>query len=78
VKELAKLVPLVQGWHLPKFGYVLALVLLYEKVVDFNQALILILIAIVIGRGLAGKSADPARRALKTKAAATKRIPPSV
>jgi len=78
VKELSKLIPLVQSWHLPKFGYVLALILLYEKIVDFNESLILILLAVVIDRSISGKRASPDGHGFKTKPAApAKRIPPS-
>jgi len=78
VKELAKLAPLVRSWHLPKLGYVLAVVLLFERVVDFNQALILILLALVIDWSLRGRRAPSALHEGKPKTAGSpKKLPPS-
>jgi hypothetical protein len=62
VKELEKFVALVQGWHLPKLGYVLAVVLLFERIVNFDQALILILLALLIDRTLRAKRVPPSLR----------------
>jgi hypothetical protein len=50
VKDLMKLAPLVQGLPLSTLGYVLVLGLLVRQVVTFEEAVILILIAILIER----------------------------
>jgi isoprenylcysteine carboxyl methyltransferase (ICMT) family protein YpbQ len=63
VKELTKLAPLVQSWHLSLLGFVLAVVLLFDRIVDFNQALILILVAVLIDKR--GRNAKPAPRKRK-------------
>lgn len=50
MKDLIKLAPLVQNWPWPKLGYVLVLGLLLRQVVNFEQAIILILLAMVIDK----------------------------
>ena len=47
---MIKLAPVVQNWPWPKLGYVLVLGLLLKQVVNFEQGLILILLALVIDR----------------------------
>ena len=49
MKDLIKFVPLVQSWPWPKLGFLLVLALLFKQVVTFEQSLILILLAVVIG-----------------------------
>lgn len=72
VKELAKLAPLVGSWRLPLLGFVLAVVLLLDKIVDFNQALILILVAVVIDkRGRVVKPVAPNRKGKSTSTTTT-------
>jgi hypothetical protein len=50
VKELVKLALLLQHWPWPKLGFVLVVGLLFRQVVNFEQAIALILLAIVIDK----------------------------
>jgi hypothetical protein len=62
LKELIKLGSAIPAWPWPKVGYLLALGLLYKGVVNFDQALLLTLLAIIIdriGTRKSGVSADP-------------------
>jgi len=48
MKELLKLAPFVQQWAWPKLGYLAAIALLLKRVITFDQALVLIFLAIMI------------------------------
>jgi hypothetical protein len=48
--ELAKFAPLIKGWPWPKLGYLLGVCLLYKHLVTFDQAVVLILLAVVVDR----------------------------
>jgi len=50
VKDLIKLAPLIQNVPWPKLGYVLVLGLLFRQIVNFEQGIILILLAMVIDK----------------------------
>jgi hypothetical protein len=56
VKELFKLGSAIPAWPWAKVGSLLALGLLYRGVVNFDEALVLTLLAIIIGRSDGRKS----------------------
>jgi hypothetical protein len=64
VKELIKLCSVIPSWPWPKVGQLLALALLYKGKVNFAEALVLMLLAIVID-GIQRRGA-PASRPLRT------------
>jgi hypothetical protein len=50
VKELLKIASAIPGWPWPRVGYLLGIGLLYKRVINFEEALLLALLAIVIDR----------------------------
>jgi hypothetical protein len=68
VKDLIKLAPLAQKLPWPKLGFVLVLGLLLRQVVNFEQSVILILLAMVID-----KFSSPRHRGVTTGRAGTEK-----
>ena len=48
MKDLLKLAPVLFGWPWSKVGYLLALGLLYRSLISFDQAVLLIGLAVLI------------------------------